>query len=1285
MRILITILFILTTFFVVNAQVPTSFRGTLNIYQSSGTAPNYEIRGIFNDTQSAYTSDSVDVGDVIYLLDGSNCVALTVSSIISTSGGVIRANVNDADTILSSAPLGNAAIMELTPNFSFPTYVDGISDDLLSCIQTHYALLVDGIDIPEPSQSGNTQDTITQNSHGFTVLDPLFVNSSGTWILSNVSDEDSVHMGIVTEIINSNTFIITYSGITEQTAHGYTIGSVYYVQDDGTYATTSPTNLINDIAFYVVSANKLFITEQRPVLPSTDLNGIYTGNGYIQSGTIAYTDNFQIKDSLDRFIFSINPENDNMSLSGDSMQLVFETGLGLTLTDNNTPKQGLKYAASGYVTDPQSLADKEYVDDAIATNGIQQLDTFTIVSNMLRASLSSDGVAFKSVDLSPYVNVANDLSFSGASSPVTLNSSTGTGVTITGSGINTLSATSGNITITGTEVDGSITNEIQQIDTFSLSGTTLSASLSSDGVAAKTVNLSGLLSGYPTGSGTSGYVARWTGTSALGTGVLRDDGTLLSSGGVTVTGYSFYDYATGAWRLPVGTTAQRPTGQAGASRYNSTLGYAETHNGSAWLQSDFPVGTTSQLLRFNGTSWVNSGSGLTWDGSRTLTVNGGGSGTFLYIGSPGFNFYHDAVSTGGNLLFRVSSTATMSWPQGNSNGFIFNPASNTETTTSVIRSSTGRQVTNGNLIDMATQINMTGSGSYNAFNIVQTVQPDASNNISAGNFGGINLQQTFSAVTGIAGNKAVEYYGIHVRPSIYRDAAEADNSFGIYINPTLTGAGSAAGWRGISNNTTSGRFINSENAAISHHQGNFGIGSGTTTPAYTLDVGGTGAIRIPIGTTAQRPSTATGIIRVNSDSIKIEWYNGSAWKSLTSGVGTIGTMSSWTLAGTSGTPQTVSDGQTATIAAGYGMTTTATATRTVIVSADSIQLATQHDLTQVPTIYTADNSTPISEDRTVNLDENGTLTVYQEDSGSGDITSLEFGKGAPGGADFLFSSSKGSDIIEVRAVTSATEASQFISLDNQFGANGQTIAIGNRVVQLSASTTTGGSKTASILINATNTSDMYAWINGYHRNVFNTESSTGYQDFQINTTSRFKILPDSVRINAESLRLKALPISNTQSQYQVGVKADGTGQVVARQYGSHAVLYAPTGNPTCTSTTYKTVTGFGTAGLKSSDFALTDSTATYSGLTGKRFLISYSVQFTPTVTGADVTPELRVTQNGSVDSASRVGKMVTTAISDYIAGQCILSLTNGDVIKLSAGGMDGSIQFENGSITITEI
>jgi len=61
------------------------------------------------------------------------------------------------------------------------------------------------------------------------------------------------------------------------------------------------------------------------------------------------------------------------------------------------------------------------------------------------------------------------------------------------------------------------------------------------------------------------------------------------------------------------------------------------------------------------------------------------------------------------------------------------------------------------------------------------------------------------------------------------------------------------------------------------------IGIGTASPATTLHVSATDAIRLPSGTTAQRPGTpANGDVRYNSDTGQIEGYNGS-WSVMTGG------------------------------------------------------------------------------------------------------------------------------------------------------------------------------------------------------------------------------------------------------------------------------------------------------------------------------------------------------------------------------------------------------------------
>lgn len=60
--------------------------------------------------------------------------------------------------------------------------------------------------------------------------------------------------------------------------------------------------------------------------------------------------------------------------------------------------------------------------------------------------------------------------------------------------------------------------------------------------------------------------------------------------------------------------------------------------------------------------------------------------------------------------------------------------------------------------------------------------------------------------------------------------------------------------------------------------GNVGIG---TTPTTTLDVGGTGGFKLPVGTTAQRPaSPATGTMRFNTTSSRVEVYDGAKWRAI---------------------------------------------------------------------------------------------------------------------------------------------------------------------------------------------------------------------------------------------------------------------------------------------------------------------------------------------------------------------------------------------------------------------
>lgn len=67
-----------------------------------------------------------------------------------------------------------------------------------------------------------------------------------------------------------------------------------------------------------------------------------------------------------------------------------------------------------------------------------------------------------------------------------------------------------------------------------------------------------------------------------------------------------------------------------------------------------------------------------------------------------------------------------------------------------------------------------------------------------------------------------------------------------------------------------------------------GTFAGTPTFSGNVTFSSTGAIKAPVGTTAQRPSPVTGMLRFNSTGTSFEGYNGSSWSSLGGAQGGVG-------------------------------------------------------------------------------------------------------------------------------------------------------------------------------------------------------------------------------------------------------------------------------------------------------------------------------------------------------------------------------------------------------------
>jgi len=176
--------------------------------------------------------------------------------------------------------------------------------------------------------------------------------------------------------------------------------------------------------------------------------------------------------------------------------------------------------------------------------------------------------------------------------------------------------------------------------------------------------------GYTTGSGTTGTIPIWSSSTALGNSALTE-----ASGSVTAGG-------TGFFRLPNGTTAQRPgTPAAGMTRYNTSNGALEYYGAAAW---EVPL--------------------------RATAATGLGTATRL--------FYADANgrATDTTTLTYANNQLQSTYVRGSA-GYVVNPntASNQSSTCSNVRINNGAVFSSGNgAIDITVPAKLFNASTFTA-------------------------------------------------------------------------------------------------------------------------------------------------------------------------------------------------------------------------------------------------------------------------------------------------------------------------------------------------------------------------------------------------------------------------------------------------------------------------------------------------------------------------------------------------------------------------------------------
>jgi len=148
-----------------------------------------------------------------------------------------------------------------------------------------------------------------------------------------------------------------------------------------------------------------------------------------------------------------------------------------------------------------------------------------------------------------------------------------------------------------TDHDRDSTNEIQ---TLSFASPLLGIS---DG---NNVDLSPLLSGYVTGSGTTNYLLKWSALTNATNSNLFDNNTYA---GVIGRPWKFGEF----------TTAGLPTGVTGYTVYNTTTNGPAWYQGSRWaygLESTFNRGTATRIPFFDANGQITESTDLIWDQSN---------------------------------------------------------------------------------------------------------------------------------------------------------------------------------------------------------------------------------------------------------------------------------------------------------------------------------------------------------------------------------------------------------------------------------------------------------------------------------------------------------------------------------------------------------------------------------------------------------------------------------------------------------------------------------------------
>lgn len=234
-------------------------------------------------------------------------------------------------------------------------------------------------------------------------------------------------------------------------------GSITLAEGSGITLTTTGTG--DDGIVTIAATGGGGVTANNGISDNEDSGKIRLGNRYMNSPDAPFTMDRKLNLNANKFYIGDNTDSTLLQIDGTNDRVGIHTV---------TPGRTLSVNGEVEIKDLSTTAATVIV--GADGNGVLSEITVSTGLDLTAGVLTATGGGGGSTDLS----------YTGTNSPITLNSSSGTDVTITEGGIVDITASGTNMTITAAEVDGSITNELQTIANTS-NATSHTATLSNSG------------------------------------------------------------------------------------------------------------------------------------------------------------------------------------------------------------------------------------------------------------------------------------------------------------------------------------------------------------------------------------------------------------------------------------------------------------------------------------------------------------------------------------------------------------------------------------------------------------------------------------------------------------------------------------------------------------------------------------------------------------------------------------------------------------------------------------